>query len=56
MFPLPMSHGLTVGEFAQMANGEGWLTNKVKCKLRIIKVANYNHDMPYTLPSAPPLT
>ncbi len=28
MFPLPMSHGLTVGEFAQMANGEGWLTNK----------------------------
>jgi uncharacterized protein YbbC (DUF1343 family) len=53
MFPLPMSHGLTVGEFAQMANGEGWLTNKVKCKLRIIKVANYNHDMPYTLPVSP---
>ncbi|HUR10024.1 MAG TPA: DUF1343 domain-containing protein, partial [Flavitalea sp.] len=42
MFPLPMSHGLTVGEFAQMANGEGWLTNKVKCNLKIIKVANYN--------------
>ncbi len=53
MFPLPISHGLTVGEFAQMANGEGWLTNKVKCKLRIIKVANYNHDMPYILPVAP---
>ncbi len=30
MFPLPMSHGLTVAEFAQMANEEGWLTNKVK--------------------------
>ncbi|GJM33675.1 MAG: hypothetical protein DHS20C18_26760 [Saprospiraceae bacterium] len=53
MFPIPMSHGLTVGEFAQMANGEGWLTNKVKCKIKIIPVANYNHDMPYTLPISP---
>jgi uncharacterized protein YbbC (DUF1343 family) len=53
MFPLPMSHGLTVGEFAQMANGEGWLKDKVKCKLKIIPVANYNHDMPYTLPVKP---
>ncbi|HEX8462865.1 MAG TPA: DUF1343 domain-containing protein [Segetibacter sp.] len=53
MFPLPMSHGLTVGEFAQMANGEGWLENKVKCALKIIPVANYNHDMPYTLPVSP---
>jgi uncharacterized protein YbbC (DUF1343 family) len=53
MFPIPMSHGLTVGEFAQMANGEGWLTNKVKCALKIIPVANYNHDMPYTLPVSP---
>ena len=53
MFPIPMSHGLTVGEFAQMANGEGWLTNKVKCQLKIIPVANYAHDMPYTLPVPP---
>jgi uncharacterized protein YbbC (DUF1343 family) len=53
MFPVPMSHGLTVAEFAQMANGEGWLTNKVKCPLKIIKVANYNHDMPYVLPVNP---
>ena len=53
MFPIPAAHGLTVAEFAQMANGEGWLTNKVKCKLKIIKVANYNHDMPYTLPVSP---
>ncbi len=36
MFPIPMSHGLTVGEFAQMANGEGWLANKVKCNIKII--------------------
>lgn len=53
MFPIPMSHGLTVAEFAQMANGEGWLTNQVKCPLKIIKVANYTHDMPYTLPVPP---
>jgi uncharacterized protein YbbC (DUF1343 family) len=53
MFPIPMSHGLTVAEFAQMANGEGWLTNKVKCELRIVKVSNYTHDTPYTLPVSP---
>ena len=53
MFPIPMSHGLTVGEFAQMANGEGWLKDKVKCTIKIIAVANYNHEMPYTLPVKP---
>ena len=53
MFPLPISHGLTVGEFALMANAEGWLANKVKCNLKIIELANYNHDMPYTLPISP---
>lgn len=53
MFPIPMSHGLTVAEFAQMANGEGWLTGKVKCRLKTIPVANYNHEMPYTLPVSP---
>ena len=49
MFPIPISHGLTVGELAQMLNGEGWLTNKVKCNIKIIPVANYTHDMEYTL-------
>lgn len=53
MFPIPMAHGLTVGEFALMANGEGWLKDKLKCKITIIPVANYNHDMPYTLPVKP---
>lgn len=53
MFPIPMSHGLTIGEFAQMANGEGWLANKVKCNIKIIPVANYDHEMPYTLPVKP---
>ncbi|HVG15551.1 MAG TPA: DUF1343 domain-containing protein [Chitinophagaceae bacterium] len=53
MFPIPMSHGLTVAEFAQMANGEGFLTNKIKCPLKIVPVANYNHSMYYTLPVKP---
>lgn len=53
MFPIPMSHGLTVGEFARMANGQGWLAKKAKCKIKIIPVANYNHDMEYVLPVKP---
>ena len=52
-FPIPIAHGMTIGEFAQMINGEGWLANKMKCKLKIIPVANYTHDMPYTLPVKP---
>ena len=51
--PIPIVHGLTVGEYAQMLNGEGWLKNKVQCKITIIKVADYNHDMPYDLPVKP---
>lgn len=53
MFPIPIAYGLTVGEFARMANGEGWLEDHVKCKISIIKLSNYNHDMPYTLPVSP---
>lgn len=52
-FPVPIAHGMTIAEFAQMINGEGWLPNKAQCKLRIVKVANYHHDMPYTLPIKP---
>ncbi len=51
--PIPIVHGLTLGEYAQMLNGEGWLLNKVKSDIKIITVANYNHDMPYTLPIKP---
>lgn len=47
----PMTHGMTIGEFAQYLNGEGYL--KKQCKIKIIKVANYNHDMPYILPINP---
>ncbi len=53
MFPIPIAHGLTIAEFAQMVNGEGWLPNKMTCKLKIIRMVNYNHDMEYTLPVKP---
>jgi uncharacterized protein YbbC (DUF1343 family) len=52
-FPIPITHGMTIGEFAQMINGEGWLSGKIKCDIRIIPVAIYTHDMPYTLPVKP---
>ncbi|QRR01900.1 exo-beta-N-acetylmuramidase NamZ family protein [Dyadobacter sandarakinus] len=53
MYRIPISHGMTIGEFAQMINGEGWLPGKAQCKLKIIKVADYRHDMPYELPVMP---
>jgi len=53
MFPIPITHGMTIGELAQLYNGEGWLENKAKCAVTIIPVANYSHDMEYVLPVAP---
>ena len=53
MNPIPVSHGLTMGELALMINGEGWLKNKVKCNLSVIPCRNYNHNMVYNLPVAP---
>jgi len=53
MHPIPVVHGMTIAEYAQMINGEGWLKNGAKCKLKIIKVANYTHDMEYVLPVNP---
>lgn len=52
-FPIPITHGMTIGEFAQMINGEGWLPNKMQCKIKVITVKNYDHDMDYTLPVNP---
>lgn len=45
MDPIPVVHGCTIGELAQMINGENWLANGVKTDLEIIKVANYTHSM-----------
>ncbi len=52
-FPIPITHGMTIGEFARMINGEGWLPGKKQCKIKVIPVKNYSHNMDYTLPVAP---
>jgi len=53
LHPVPIVYGMTIAEYAKMINGEGWLTNKVKCKLHIIRNAEYNHNRIYTLPIKP---
>ena len=50
---IAMIHGLTIGELAQMINGEGWLNNGVQCDITIIPVQNYTHSTPYVLPVIP---
>ena len=45
MHEIPIVHGMTVGEYARMVNGEGWLKNGVQADLQVINCANYNHSM-----------
>ncbi|WP_214071664.1 DUF1343 domain-containing protein [Mucilaginibacter sp. dw_454] len=53
MHPIPISHGMTIAEYAKMVNGERWLKNGIQCKLKIIKMANYKHADRYVLPVSP---
>ena len=53
MHPVSIVHGMTIGEYAQMINGENWLANKVKCELMVIKMKNYDHEKNYSLPIKP---
>ena len=53
MHPIPVVHGLTMGEYAQMINGEKWLKNAVQCDIKVIKMDNYTHDLKYELPVKP---
>jgi uncharacterized protein YbbC (DUF1343 family) len=53
MHPIPVVHGLTVGELAQMINGEGWLKGKLKSDITIIPIKNWDHSMPYSLQVKP---
>jgi len=53
MHPIPIVHGMTVGEYAMMINGEGWLKGKIKCDLTVIKCKNYKHKTLYELPVRP---
>ena len=48
--PIPVVHGLTMGEIALMARGEGWCK---ECELQVVRCENYTHQSRYTLPIAP---
>lgn len=53
MHPIPVLHGMTIGEYAKMINGEKWLTNAIQCKLKVIPCTNYKREMAYSLPVKP---
>ena len=53
MHPVPIVYGMTIGEYAQMINGEGWLKNEIKVKLKIIPIKNYTRKTSYELPIRP---
>lgn len=52
-FPVPIAHGMTIGEFALMINGEKWLPGDLTCELKIIELKNYTHEREYILPVKP---
>ena len=51
--PIPVVHGMTLGELARMAVGEGWLEGGAQVKLTVIECKNYTHQSRYVLPIAP---
>ncbi|EIM76778.1 hypothetical protein A3SI_08696 [Nitritalea halalkaliphila LW7] len=51
--PIPVVHGLTVGELAHMINGEAWLKGGLQAEINVVPVANWNHQTPYELPVRP---
>ena len=53
LHPVPVVHGMTMAEYACMVNGEKWLKNGIQCKLMLVPVLNYNHNMLYQLPVKP---
>ena len=53
MHPIPVLHGMTVGELAKMIKGEGWINQARDLKLNVIPVAGYTRTTPYSLPVKP---
>lgn len=53
MHPVPIIYGMTMGEYAQMINGEGWLDGQVKADLTVVPLKNYTHQSRYSLPVKP---
>lgn len=53
LHPVPIVYGMTIGEYGQMINGEGWLNKSIKCRLQVIPCKNYTHKSTYSLPIPP---
>jgi len=53
MHPIPLVHGMTIGEYAKAINGEAWLRDSATCKITIVEMKNYYHDSYYNLPIRP---
>ncbi len=53
LHPVPLVYGMTIGEYARMINGEGWLKNSLNVDIRVIKLQNYTRQTKYTLPVKP---
>ncbi|MEE3035495.1 MAG: DUF1343 domain-containing protein [Bacteroidota bacterium] len=53
MHPVPIVYGMTIGEYAKMINGEGWLKEGAECNLKVIKIKNYSHQSSYDLKIRP---
>jgi len=53
MHPVPILYGMTIGEYAKMINGEGWLKGNLKSNLTVIPLKNYTHHSFYYLPVKP---
>ena len=53
MHPVPIVYGMTIGEYGQMINGEGWLAEGIKCDLSVVKLEHYDHQKKYSLPVRP---
>jgi uncharacterized protein YbbC (DUF1343 family) len=53
LHPVPIVYGMTIGEYARMINGEGWLKGGIQCELTIIPCQNYTHSSLYSLPVKP---
>lgn len=53
MHPVPVVHGMSIGEYGRMINGEGWLKDGIRCLLKVIPCQNWNHQTRYELPVNP---
>jgi uncharacterized protein YbbC (DUF1343 family) len=53
MQPIPVVHGMTMGEYASMLNGEGWLEDSLRCRLKVVQMKNWTHETDYSLPVPP---